>query len=79
MDFDELVEQAEAILNPIPDMQLKCGETTDLSFPAPYSLEVEPLDLIFESKWNGPVHVWPMWPSVTVGRKKDNEWFSTRV
>jgi hypothetical protein len=73
VDFDELVEQAEAFLDPIPKMQLECGETIELSFPTPYSSKVESLELNFESKWIGPIHVWPRWPSVTVGRKKDNE------
>jgi hypothetical protein len=60
-------------------MKLECGETTKLLFPTPYSSIVEPPDLISESKWVGPIHVWPRWPSVTVGMKKDNEWFSTQV
>ena len=79
VDFDELVEQGEAILDPIPEIQPECGETIELSFPMPYSSEVESLELNFESKWVGPIHVWPRWPSVTMERKKDNEWFSTRV
>jgi hypothetical protein len=79
VNFDELVELVEAILDPITEMQPKCGETIELSFPTLYSSVVEPSDLISESKWVGPIHVWPRWPSVTVGRKKDNEWFFTRV
>ena len=79
MDFDELVEQAKAIMDPIPELQLECRETTQLSFPTPYSSVVEPFKLNFERKWGGPIHVWPRWSSVTVGRKKDSEWFSTRV
>jgi hypothetical protein len=79
MDFDELVEQAEAILDPVPELQPECGETTELSFPIPYSSAVELLKLISKSKWVGPIHVWPRWPSVTMGRKKDNELFQTRV
>ena len=72
-------EQAEAILDHIPKTQPDCGEAIDLSFPTPYSLAVESYKLISESKWVGPIHVWPRWPRVIVGRKKDNEWFSTRV
>jgi hypothetical protein len=79
VDFDELVEQAEVIFDPVPKLQPECGETTELSFPTPYSSVVEFPELIPESKWVGPIHVWPRWPSVTMGRKKDNEWFSTRV
>jgi hypothetical protein len=79
VDMVELVKQAETILDPIPEMQLKCGEITELSFPTPYSSAIQPLDLIFESKWVGAIHVWPRWPSVTVGTKKDKEWFSTGV
>ena len=75
VDLDELVEQAKAI----SEIQLECGETTELSFPTPYSSAAEPSDLISESKWVGPIHVWPRWPSVIIGRKRDNEWFSTRV
>jgi hypothetical protein len=76
VDFDELVELAKAILDPISETQPECGETTKLSFPTPYSLAVEPTNLIYESKWVGPIHVWPRWLSVTVGRQKDNEWLS---
>ena len=79
MDFDESVQQVEAILDPISDIQPKCRETAKLSFPTPYSSAVESFDFIFESKWVGPIHVWPKWPSLTMGKKKDNEWFSTRV
>jgi hypothetical protein len=75
VDLNELIEQAEAI----SEMQPEYGETTELSCPTPYSSVVKPPNLIFESKWVGPIHVWPRWPSVTIGRKKDNEWFSTRV
>ena len=75
MDLDELVEQAEAIY----EMQPECGETTELSIPTPYSSVAEPPDLISESKWVGPIHVWPKWPSVIMGRKRVNEWFSTQV
>jgi hypothetical protein len=59
VDFDELVEQAEAILDPVPELQPECGETTELSFPTPYPSAVELLKLISESKWVGPIHVWP--------------------
>ena len=79
VDMDELVKQVEAILDPIPEIQSECGKTNELSFPTPYSSAIQPPDLISESKWVGPIHVWPKWPSVTVRRKKDNEWFSTRV
>jgi hypothetical protein len=75
VDLDELVEQVKAI----SEMQLEYGETTKLSFPTPYSSAAEPPDLIFESKWVGPIHVWPKWPNVIMGRKRDNKWFSTRV
>jgi hypothetical protein len=40
VDIVELVKQAETILDPIPKMQPKCGEITELSFPTPYSLAV---------------------------------------
>jgi hypothetical protein len=73
VDLDELVQQVEAISK----MQPKCGETSELSFPTPYSSAAEPPDLISESKWVGPIHVWPRWLSVIMGRKRDNEWFST--
>ena len=53
VDVDDLAEQAEAI----SEMQLECGETTELSFPTPYSLAAEPPNLISESKWVGPIHV----------------------
>jgi hypothetical protein len=79
VDFDELVEQAEVILDPVPESQAECGETTELSFPTPYSSAVELPELISDSKWVGPIHVWPRWPSVTIGRKKNNELFQTRV
>ena len=72
-------EQVKAILDHIPETQPDCGETTELSLPTPYSSAVESLELIFESKWVGPIHVWPRWPSVTMGKKKDNELFQTRV
>jgi hypothetical protein len=62
-------------LDPISDIQPK----SELSFPTPYSLVVQPPDLISKSKWVGPIHMWPRWPSLTVGRKKDTEWFSTQV
>jgi hypothetical protein len=63
----------------MPELQAECGETTELSFPTPYSSTVELPELISESKWVGPIHVWPRWPSVTMGRKKVNELFQTRV
>jgi hypothetical protein len=44
--LDELLEQAKAI----SEMQPECGETTELSFPTPYSSAVEPSDLISERK-----------------------------
>jgi hypothetical protein len=53
VNFDELVELVEAILDPITEMQPKCGETIELSFPTLYSSVVEPFDLISESKWVG--------------------------
>ena len=74
--FDEVVKLVKAIFYPIYEMHLKCGETTELSFPTPYSSTIESPDFIFESKWVGPIH---MWPSLTTGRKKDNERFYTRV
>jgi hypothetical protein len=77
--FDEVVELVKAIFDPISEMQLKCGETTELSFPTTYSLAFEPPDLISESKWVGPIHLWPRWPNLIVGRKKDNECFFTQI
>ena len=74
-----MYEQAEAIFDHIPETQPDCGETTELSFPTPCSSTVESPELIFESKWVGPIHVGPGWPSVTMGKKKDNELFQTRV
>jgi hypothetical protein len=62
-----------------PKLQLECGKTTELSFFTPYSSVVELPELISGSKWVGPIHVWPRWPSVTMGRKKDNELFQTHV
>jgi hypothetical protein len=79
VDFDKLVEQAEAISDPISEMQSECGETTELSFPTPYSSIVESPDFYFESKWVGPIHVWPRWRSATMRSRKDNEWFFARV
>jgi hypothetical protein len=79
VDFDELVEQAKAILDPCPESQAECGEITELPFPTPYSSAVELPELISGSKWVGPIHVWPRWPSVTMGRKKNNELFQTCV
>ncbi|XP_059428547.1 uncharacterized protein LOC132162318 [Corylus avellana] len=79
LDFDELVEQAEAPLDPIPEMQPENGETIEISFPNPYSIALEPLKLISESKWVRPIHVWPKWLGVTMGRKKNNQLFSTLV
>ena len=73
--FHEVVELVKAIFDPISKMQPECGETIELSFPIPYSSAVESLDFIFESKWVGPIL---MWPSLTMGRK-GNEWFYTRV
>jgi hypothetical protein len=86
LDISELLqqtetmhEQAENILDHIPEMQPDCGETNELSFPTPYASAVESPELISESKWARPIHVWPRWPSVTMGRKNDNELFQTRV
>jgi hypothetical protein len=50
VDFHELVELVKAILDLISKIQPECGETTKLSFPTPYSLAVQPSDLISESK-----------------------------
>ena len=72
-------EQAEAILDHILETQPDYWETTELSFPTPYSSAIESPKLISESKWVGPIHVWPRWPSVALGRKKDNELFQTCV
>jgi hypothetical protein len=72
VNFDELVELAEAILDPIPELQQQCGGTFESS-------AVESPELISKSKWGGPIHVWPRWPSVTMEKKKDNELFQTRV
>jgi hypothetical protein len=59
VDFDELVEQAEAILDPFPELQSECGKTTELSFLTPYSSAIELPELIYDSKWVGSFHVWP--------------------
>ena len=75
--FDEVVELVKAIFDPISEMQQECGETTELSFPTPSSSAVESLDFIFESKWVGPILMWPRWPSLIMKRKKGNEWFYT--
>ena len=72
-------EHAEAILDHIPETQPDYGETTELSLLAPYSSAIESPELISESKWVGPIHVWHRWPSVTMGKKKDNKLFQTRV
>jgi hypothetical protein len=77
--FEEVVELVKAIFYPIFDMQPKCGETIELLFPTTYSSTFEPPDLISESKWVGPIHLWPRWPNLIIGRKKDNECFSTRI
>ena len=77
--FDELVKLVKAIFDPIYEMQSECRETTELSFPTTYSSAFEPLDLISESKWVGPIHRWPRWPCLTTGRKNNNEWFYNRV
>ena len=63
VDFDELVEHAKAILDSIPELQQECGGISKSS-------AVESPELISESKWIGPIHVWPRWPSVTMGRKR---------
>ena len=77
--FDEVVELVKAIFDPISEMQPECGETIKLSFPTPYSSAVESPNFIFESKWVGPIHMWPRWPSSTMGRTNDNKWFYTPV
>jgi hypothetical protein len=77
--FDEVVELVKAIFDPISKMQPKCGETTELSFPTTYSSAFEPPDLISKSKWVGPIHLWPRLLNLIMGRKKDNEYFSTRI
>ena len=45
-----MLEQAEAILDHIPETHPDCGETTELSFPTPYSSTVESPELISESE-----------------------------
>jgi hypothetical protein len=77
--FDEVVELVKAIFDPISEMQLEYGETIELSFTTTYSSAFEPPDLIFESKWVEPIRLWPRWPNLIMGRKKDNECFSTRI
>jgi hypothetical protein len=59
LNFDELIEQAEVVLDPIPEMQPESEETIKMSFSKPYSLVVEPLKLISESKRVRPIHGWP--------------------
>jgi hypothetical protein len=54
--FDEVVELVKAIFYPISEMQPKCGETIELSFPTTYSSAFEPPNLISESKWVAPIH-----------------------
>jgi hypothetical protein len=66
--FDEVVELVKAIFDPIFEMQPEYGETIELSFPTTYSSAFGPPDLISESKWVGPIHWWPRWPSLTMGR-----------
>ena len=43
VNFDELVEQADAILDPIPEFHQECGGAFESS-------AIESLELIFESK-----------------------------
>jgi hypothetical protein len=79
LDFKRLIERAEAIFYPIFEMHSECGETTELSFSIHYSSAVEHPNLISKNKWVGPIHIWPRWPSLIIGRKKNNKWFSTQV
>ena len=75
VDFDELVEQAQAILDPVPELQQECKGIFESS-------AVGSPELISKGKWGGPIHVWPRWPrwpSVTMGKKKDNVLFQTHV
>jgi hypothetical protein len=41
--LDKLLEQADALLDSTPKMRTENGETTEISFPNPSSLAVEPL------------------------------------
>jgi hypothetical protein len=66
--FDEVVELVKAIFDPISKMQPEYGETIELSFLTTYSSAFGPPNLIFESKWFGPIHWRPRWPSLTMGR-----------
>jgi hypothetical protein len=77
--FNEVVELVKAIFYPISELQLECGETTELSFPTTYSSAFEPSLEDIGSKWVGPIHLWLRWPNLIMGRKKDNECFSTRI
>jgi hypothetical protein len=47
--FDEVVELLQSIFDPISEIQLECGETTELSFPTTYSSAFEPPEFISES------------------------------
>jgi hypothetical protein len=66
--IDEVVELLKAIFYPISEIQPKCGETTELSFPTTYSSAFEPPSLILESKWVAAIYWWPRWLSLTMGR-----------
>jgi hypothetical protein len=42
LDLDKLLEQANAILDPTPEVQTKNEETIEISFPKSSSLAAEP-------------------------------------
>ena len=66
--FDKVVELLTSILNPMSELQPKCGETMELSFPTAYSSAFEPPDFIVESKWFAPIYRRPRWLRLTLGR-----------
>jgi hypothetical protein len=70
--FDKVVELLTSIFYPMSELQLECWETMNLSFPTAYSSAFEPPDFIAESKWFAPIHRWPRWPRLTLGR---NDYF----
>jgi hypothetical protein len=63
--FDEVVKLLTSIFDPMFELQPKCVETMELSFPTTYSSAFEPPDFIFESKWVAPIY---RWPRLTLGR-----------
>jgi hypothetical protein len=70
--FDEVVKLLPFIIDPISELQSKCGETMDLFFPTVYSSAFEPPDFIAKKKRFAPIHLRPRWPRLTLGR---NDYF----